>query len=99
MSYVEEQCTPLAEVKEQIKKGLFGDLTELSDIKLYRNAKRQWRLKFVAENDTKTKKRNVNVLAAVLGESIYVNKKSLDFSVGAGSEEEDVSKLAEKILL
>lgn len=99
MSYVEAQCTPISSLKEQIKDGLYGDLKEVSDINLYRNAKRQWRLKFKVENDVKTMSKTINLLAAVKGETIFVNKNSIDFSVNESKEDADMTSLAEKLLL
>ena len=96
MEYIAEQCIPLTQVKANIAEGLFGDLKDVTDVKLYKNAKRQWRLKFTVENQTRTDKRSLNVLATVSKDCVYVNKKSLEFANDI--DEENAAKLADILL-
>eukprot|EP00732_Lithocolla_globosa_P000142 Lithocolla_globosa_v1_NODE_27_length_9260_cov_179.654861.p9 type:complete len:102 gc:universal NODE_27_length_9260_cov_179.654861:5021-5326(+) len=100
MTYIQKECIPLSLVRTEIKNGMFNDLTTVVDVKLYKNDKRQWRLKLKLENETKTDTKTVNVLAARDHDSIYVNKKSLDWSAqDRNTDDIDISKIAEDILL
>ena len=86
MDYVETQCVPLSQVKDEIKKGKFDDMREISDVELYKNAKRQWRLKFTIHNQSGQKTKKFNLLAAVQGKDVFVNKKSWEYSVEVEDE-------------
>jgi hypothetical protein len=98
-SYIETQCIPVTEMKKEIRDGKFEDMTTISDVSLYKNVKKQWRLKFLLQNETKQKTKRLNLLATVQGKEIFVNKKSFDFAAEGLLEEDQVSQLAEDLLL
>jgi hypothetical protein len=99
MTYVDENCLPIAEVKTQIKDGYYEELKNITEVKLYRNDKRQWRIKMKLENETKTQFKNINLLATVIGSDIFINKKSLEYSAQSLMKDDDISDIAEKFLL
>lgn len=98
-SYIETQCIHLKDMKKEIRDGKFEDMTIISDVSLYKNVKKQWRLKFLVQNDTKQKTKRLNLLATVQGKDIYINKKSFDFAAEGLLEEDQVSQLAEDLLM
>lgn len=96
MSYYETQCITLEVFKRQVKDGLFGEMKEIKDVKLYQNDKKQWRLRCVVFDRAQNQERSINVLASTFGKKIYINSKSLDFIVNKNKkEEDDWTKLAE----
>jgi hypothetical protein len=86
-------------MKKEIRDGKFDDMTVISDVSLYKNVKKQWRLKFLLQNETKQKTKRLNLLATVQGKEIFVNKKSFDFAADGLLEEDQVSQLAEDLLM
>jgi hypothetical protein len=96
--YIETQCIPISTMKEEIKKGKFDDMNQISNVSLYKNVKKQWRFKFTLENDTKQKTKNFNLLASVLGKDVFVNKKSFDYAAESLLDEDQVSQIAEDLL-
>lgn len=101
MSYTETQCIHLSELKEKIKNEYFGEFVDISDVKLYKNAKKQHRLKFTLHNKTRSNSKQFNLLASLGGKQgeIYVNKKSMEYALTGGEDEEAISKTAEALLM